>query len=84
MVQFVDSLFVAIKGNKIKLERITDARFETAWLLRKKYQDKPDISFTDFTSFIIMQELAINKVFTGDTHFESVNLGFEIVPKLKK
>jgi len=50
-------------------------------LLRKKYQDKPDISFTDFTSFVIMQELAINRVFTGDAHFEKVNLGFEILPK---
>ncbi len=80
-VQFVDSLFAAIKGTQIKLERITEARFKVAWALRKKYQDKPDISFTDFTSFVLMQELVINKVFTGDSHFESVNLGFEIIPK---
>jgi len=80
-VQFVESLFTAIKGNQIRLERITKTRFEVAWSLRKKYQDKPDISFTDLTSFCLMQELGINKVFTGDAHFESVNLGFEILPR---
>jgi len=80
-VQFVGSLFAAIKINQIELEMITEARFKSAWSLRKKYQDKPDISFTDLTSFVIMQELVINKVFIGDVHFEKVNLGFEILPK---
>ena len=80
-VQFVESLFAAINGNQIKLERITEARFKVAWSLRKRYQDKPDISFTDLTSFVLMQELWINKVFTGDAHFEEINLGFEILPK---
>jgi predicted nucleic acid-binding protein len=79
--QFVDSLFVAIKVNQIKLERITESRFKAAWSLRKKYEDKPDISFTDLTSFVLMQELRMNKVFTGDAHFERANLGFEILPK---
>ena len=80
-VQFIESLFTAINDNQIKLERITETRFKVAWSLRKKYQDKPDISFTDFTSFVLMQELVINNVFTGDSHFERVNLGFEIIPK---
>ena len=80
-VQFIESVFTATSNDQIKLERITETRFKVAWLQRKKYQDKPDISFTDFTSFVLMQELVINKVFTGDSHFESVNLGFEIVPK---
>lgn len=80
-VQFIESLFSMIKDERLKLEKITEPRFEAAWLLRKKYQDKPDISFTDLTSFVLMQELATNKVFTGDAHFEEVNLGFEILPR---
>ncbi len=80
-IEFIESLFAAIKNDQIKLERITESRFKTAWSLRKIYQDKPDISFTDLTSFVLMQELAINSVFTGDAHFKQVNLGFEILPK---
>lgn len=80
-IEFIESLFAAIKDKQIKIERITETRFKTAWSLRKKDQDKPDISFTDLTSFVLMQELAINDVFTGDAHFNQVNLGFEIIPK---
>jgi predicted nucleic acid-binding protein len=80
-IEFMESLFAAIEENQIKLERITEPRIKIAWSLRKKYHDKPDISFTDLSSFVLMQELAINSVFTGDSHFEHVNLGFEIMPK---
>ncbi len=80
-IRFIESLFSMVKDKQLKLERITEPRFEAAWLLGKRYQDKPDISFTDLTSFVLMQELAISKVLTGDAHFEKVNLGFEILPK---
>jgi len=80
-VKFIESLLKAIKFKQIILERVNENRFKSAWELRKKYHDKPDISFTDLTSFVIMQELGITKVFTGDEHFEKVNLGFEIFPK---
>lgn len=45
-----------------------------------KYHDKPDISFVDFTSMVVMQDLGIQDVFTGDAHFRQVNLGFRLVP----
>ena len=83
-VKFIESLLKAIKFKQITLERVDEDRFNFAWELRKKYQDKPDISFTDLTSFVIMQELGITKVFTGDEHFEKVNLGFEIFPKTRE
>jgi len=50
-VQFAETLFSMIREGKLRLARITKTRFDATWLLRKKYQDKPDISFTDLTSF---------------------------------
>jgi predicted nucleic acid-binding protein len=79
---FIEPIFSKIKKGQLKLEWINKETFESAWSLRKRYQDKLDISFTDLTSFALMQELMVNKVFTGDTHFEKVNLGFKTIPKL--
>ncbi len=82
-VKFVESLFTMIKDGQLGLEKITDKGFKEAWALRKKYADKPDVSFTDLTTFVVMQKRRIRRVFTGDSHFEKVNLGFEITPYLK-
>ena len=78
-IQFIEAIFEAAKNNLLKIERITRERFEGAWMLRKKLHDKPFISFTDLTSFILMKELSIKKVFTGDTDFEKVNMGFQLL-----
>ena len=43
----------------------------------KKYNDKPYISFFDFTSFVVMKELGVSEVLTADRHFEDVGLGFK-------
>jgi uncharacterized protein len=48
--------------------------------MRQKYHDKPDISFVDFTSMVVTQDLGITDVFTGDAHFQQVNLGFRLYP----
>ncbi len=34
---------------QLQVERVTSDRFFTAWELRKQFQDKPTISFTDLT-----------------------------------
>ena len=57
-------------------------RFQWAWQLRTKYRDKPKISFTDFTSFVVMQDLGIHEVLTDDAHFLQINLGFQVRPHL--
>jgi uncharacterized protein len=78
--QFMLNLFGSIEAGKYQLEFIGSDRFERAWEMRQKYHDKPDISFVDFTSMIVMQDLAITEVFTGDAHFLQVGLGFRLLP----
>ena len=80
VVEFGEGIFEAVKVQKLRIELIDNRRREKAWELFKKYQDKPDISFTDLTSFVVMSEFKISDVFTGDEHFEKVNLGFKRVP----
>ncbi len=75
-VLFVDAMFALAEKGKLQVVEVDKGIFFKAWELKKKYEDKPDISFTDFTSFIIMKEKGIKKVFTGDKHFEKVNMGF--------
>lgn len=79
--KFIETMMDAISAGQIIIERIDEDKFDSAWQLRKIYRDKPDISFTDLTSFVVMRECGIKRAFTGDAHFEQVGLGFEIVPK---
>jgi len=48
------------------VEWVTSERFEKAKGLRLKYQDKPKISFTDLTSMVVMKELGVKEIITGD------------------
>ena len=70
----------AIREGYVLLEWITSARFERAKDLRLKYQDKPRISFTDFTSMVLMREHDIVEILTEDVHFEHVGMGFQLKP----
>lgn len=78
---FVEALFASAEAKRLQIERIDAARFLAAWELRKRYQDKPRISFTDLTSMVIMKELDITQVLTEDEHFMHVGLGFIRVPQ---
>jgi predicted nucleic acid-binding protein len=64
----------------LDLRWIGPDRFGRAMELRRKYDDKPDISFTDLTSMVVMQELELRDVLTGDAHFEHVGMGFRLQP----
>jgi len=70
----------AVSAGFLCLEQITPERFDKAVELRRKYQDKPRISFTDLTSMVVMSELGITEVLTEDDHFIQVGLGFNKVP----
>ena len=74
--RFVDGIFEASRQDLLDIEQVTPERFGRAWRLRLRYDDKPRISFTDLTSFVVMRKLGIHRVLTGDAHFEQVGLGF--------
>jgi len=79
-VRFIAGLFIAAEQGNLTIERITSDRFASAWVLRKKLQDKPRISFTDLTSIVLMKERGIQVVLTDDEHFELVGMGFQRKP----
>ena len=64
----------------IGIEIVTEPRFQRAFDLRKKFADKPTISFTDLTTMAIMTELHLTHVLTSDAHFTQVGLGFLTLP----
>ena len=70
----------AMEQGYLQVEWITPERFEKAKILRLKYQDKPKISFTDLSSMVVMKELGVKDIITGDEHFEHVGMGFQRKP----
>lgn len=52
---------------------------ELAWRKFLQYDDK-DVSMTDCTSFVVMEQLGLNVVFTFDRHFPQV--GFQTWSKV--
>lgn len=59
-----------------KIESITTERFAKAQEVFRRYNKDKTWSFTDCTSWVVMKELKIKKVFTFDKNFEE--MGFEI------
>lgn len=51
-----------------RIEPVTTADFEAAWRIFRRYDDKP-FSFTDCTSFALMERLKIVSAFTFDRNF---------------
>jgi predicted nucleic acid-binding protein len=78
--RFSEGIFEASRQGLLDIEHVTPERFSSAWRMRLRYRDKPRISFTDLTSFVVMRELGLQLVLTGDAHFEQVGLGFIRLP----
>ncbi len=57
------------KSQLIYIEYITAEIIEKAWDIFKTFVDH-DFSFTDCTSFALMERLNISNVFTFDAHFK--------------
>ena len=78
--RFVEAILASAALGRVRVERVTSDRFLAAWALRKRFQDKPAISFTDLVSMVIMDERGIRQVLTQDEHFIQVGMGFSIIP----
>ena len=69
----------AIKRERLQLVRIDENRFQNTITLRTRLIDKPNISFTDLSSMVVMKEYEIDDIFTADNHFIKVGMGFNII-----
>lgn len=83
-VRFMEGIFQTAQAGRLTVERVTSERFASAWELRKRFQDKPKISFTDLASMVIMREREIAKILTEDEHFMQVGMGFQKVPVARR
>ncbi len=61
----------------IRLFMVSEKYFKQAWDVYKSMLDK-DWSFTDCSSYVVMQELGIDKAASFDHHFKQ--FGFTILP----
>lgn len=66
-------------SSRLRWEWVDIARAEKARGLFFGYRDK-DYSFTDCTSFVVMQELRLKEALTTDSHFRQ--MGFRTLPDL--
>jgi len=66
------------KSNSVRIFWVTENLFEQALKVFKKSDDK-NWSFTDCTSFALMNELSVSNAFVFDKHFKEA--GFQILPK---
>ena len=66
-----------LKSPVVRLERITETLWEKAWKIFQRYKDKM-WSFTDCTSFALMDQLRIDDAFTFDTDFRQY--GKKVLP----
>ncbi len=80
-VRFLDGLLADSARGTLQIQRLTTERFQAALELRKRFRDKPDISFTDLTTMAVMRELQITAVVTEDNHFLHVGMGFQRLPE---
>ncbi len=54
-----------------RIEPVTPTDFEAAWRIFRRYDDKP-FSFTDCTSFTLMERLKIRTAFTFDRNYREM------------
>lgn len=76
-VELYQKIEQLVIGKLLKVIHITPELEQAAWRIFEQYSDK-GVSFTDCTSFAVMQLLELTQVLTDDHHFEQ--MGFQILP----
>jgi len=51
---FINTVLAAADAGTFLLVHVSPTQFRRAWKMRQKYHDKPDISFVDLTSMVVM------------------------------
>ncbi|MBW2221934.1 MAG: PIN domain-containing protein [Deltaproteobacteria bacterium] len=74
-IEFRESVY---KSNILEITPVSSEIEEAAYKIFKKYKDK-DFSFTDCTSFALMEREKIKKVFSFDHHFVQYG-SFQVIP----
>jgi hypothetical protein len=77
-IRFGHALRRIAETGAVEIVHVTKEDERLAWDLFEKYDDLPDLSFNDCTSFSVMQRLGLTEAFTGDKDFRV--LGFTIRP----
>ncbi|MEK7249948.1 MAG: PIN domain-containing protein [Bacteroidota bacterium] len=78
-LEWLDVLYESERRGTLQIIRSSNDIWNESLTLLRRTKDKPDISHTDFTSFVIMTRLDVKEVFSGDKHFEQINMGFHII-----
>jgi predicted nucleic acid-binding protein len=76
-VQFRKTANRLSESGLVEIIRVSETHEECAWTIFEHYAGQ-DFSFTDCTSFAVMQELQLSHAFTADHHFTT--MGFIVVP----
>ena len=67
-VRFWHALHELISAGLVELVRVSETRERAAWEIFERYTDQT-FSYTDCTSFAVMDDLELTCAFTADRHF---------------
>ncbi len=77
-LDFQRTLEILIQEGVVELIWITPEVARQAWVIFERFNTDKQWSFTDCTSYVVMQEQGITDVFTFDRHFSQ--MGFNRLP----
>ncbi len=78
-LEALEQIEFACSDSTISLLHVDIETFFKTLVMRKKFFDQPNISFTDFSSAILMSERKISKIITADAHFTHLGFSFELI-----